>query len=63
MGMTMAAVTVDVAVKLEESPKAKAGGWFDLALAMHLAAGRFSSPSGMVFMQHNYLPLLLHKRD
>jgi hypothetical protein len=60
--MAMVAITTDVALKSEEVSKPKKGGWFELALAMHLAAGRFSSPAGIVFVQQNYLPLLLQKR-
>lgn len=51
----------DVAVKSDEVPKAKKGGWFDLAMAVHLAAGRYASPAGIAFVQHNYLPQLLKK--
>ena len=58
----MVAITTDATAKSEEAPKAKTGGWFDFALAMHLAAGRFSSPAGIVFMQQNYLPQVLKQR-
>ncbi|MGV3548898.1 hypothetical protein [Rhizobium sp.] len=59
------AIAEQSTVKSGEAPavKAKNGGWLDLAMAMHLAAGRFSSPAGIVFMQHSYMPQLLKTRD
>lgn len=59
--MAMVATVADTGPKSEDAPKAKTGVWLDLAMAMHLAAGRFSSPAGIVFLQHNYLPQLPRK--
>ena len=56
------AIAADEALKSGEAPKTKAGGWFEMALAIHFAAGRFASPAGMVFIQHNYVPLRLGRK-
>jgi hypothetical protein len=56
MGTAMAATVADVSLKTEEETKAKSESRLDIAFAMYLAAGRFASPAGIVFMQHNYLP-------
>jgi len=52
----MAATAADVSLKTEEEAKAKSESRLDMAFAMYLAAGRFASPAGIVFVQHNYLP-------
>lgn len=52
----MAATVADGSLKSEEEAKAKSDSRLDMAFAMSLAAGRFASPAGMVFLQHNYLP-------
>jgi hypothetical protein len=54
MGMAMAAT--DDSVKTDQEAKEKSESRLDIAFAMYLAAGRFASPAGMVFVQHNYLP-------
>lgn len=46
----------DVSSKTEEETEAKSESRLDMAFAMYLATGRFASPSGIVFVQHNYLP-------
>ena len=53
-GMAMAAT--DVSLKTEEEAKTKSENRLDMAFAIYLATGRFASPSGIVFVQHNYLP-------
>jgi hypothetical protein len=53
---SMTAMTAGAGTKSDGTSKAQTGARLDLAMAIHLAAGRFSSPSGMVFIQHNYLP-------
>jgi len=60
----MTAITADVAMKVEDEAKLKsrAGSRFDMALAMHLQAGRFCSPVGTAFLPQNYLPFLSRKR-
>ena len=59
----MTAITMDAAMKVEDEAKlkAKAGGKFDMALAMHLVAGRFCSPAGTAFLPQSYLPFLSRK--
>ena len=52
----MAATAADVSLKTEEEAKEKSESRLDMAFAMYLAAGRFASPAGIVFVQHNYLP-------
>jgi hypothetical protein len=56
----MTAITMDVAMKVEDDakPKLKTGDRLDLALSMHLAASRFCSPAGTAFLPQNYLPFL-----
>lgn len=46
----------DVSLKTDEETKEKKQSRLDIAFAMYLAAGRFASPAGIVFVQHNYLP-------
>lgn len=58
----MAAITADISVKPNNATKEKTAGRIDLALAMHLAACRFSSPAGVAFLPQNYLPFLLPKK-
>ena len=58
----MTAITADASIKAEDAPKAKTGGRFDIALAMHLAAGRFCSPAGIAFLPQSYLPFLVRKQ-
>jgi hypothetical protein len=58
---TMAAITADVSLKSEEEAKAPSESRLDMAFAMSLAAGRFASPAGIVFVQHNYLPTQYRK--
>lgn len=54
----MAAITADISTTSNDTPKVKTESRLDLALAMHLAACRFSSPAGVVFLPQSYLPFL-----
>lgn len=58
----MTASAADASIKTEDTAKAKTGGRLDLALAMHIAACRFSSPAGIAFAPQNYLPHLLPRK-
>ena len=62
MGTAMAATVADVSLKTEEETKPKTESRLDIAFAMYLAAGRFASPAGILFMQHNYLPTQFRRR-
>ena len=59
----MAAITADIAIKLDDAEKRRmsVADRFDMALAMHLAATRFCSPAGIAFLPQSYLPFLTRK--
>jgi len=63
-GAAMTAITADAAMKVEDEArlKSKPVSKFDMALAMHLQAGRFCSPAGTAFLPQNYLPFLGRKQ-
>lgn len=63
MGMTMAATVADVSLKTEDETKTKSDSRLDIAFAMYLAAGRFASPAGILFVQHNYLPTQFRRQQ
>ena len=59
----MAAITtVQTTQSAPASGTAKARFW-DFALCMHLAAGRFGSPAGMAFLPQSYLPFLSTRKN
>lgn len=58
----MTVAVADASVKRETDTRAKIFRWFERAMSMHLAAGRFSSPAGMIFLQQDCLPQVPQKR-
>lgn len=60
----MTAMVAEGAIGLaEDAAKSRRAKWFEIALTMHLAAGRFGSPAGLAFLPQSYMPLLKAKPD
>ena len=61
--MTAITATDDRIKVKEDGTGTTTGGRLDLALAMHLAAARFSSPASIAFLPLHHLPFPIRKRD